>query len=46
MVENGSEKQIVSVKCITQPINSNATIYQTHSIARRDVLPVGFTEPE
>ena len=45
-MESGNEKQIVSVKCITQPINSNATLYQTHSIARRDVLPAGFKEPE
>lgn len=46
IVESGNEKQIVSVKCITQPISWNVTAYETHSITRRDVLPAGFKEPE
>lgn len=44
-METGNQKQIISVKCITQPINLNTTEY-THSLVRRDVLPAGFSEPE
>jgi hypothetical protein len=46
IIESGKLKQIVSVKCITQRVNLDSTVYQTHSIVRRDVLPAGFKEDE
>lgn len=37
-------KEVVSVKCITSPpVYYNVT---RHQVVRRDVLPVGFQEPE
>ncbi|XP_070499163.1 uncharacterized protein qsm [Chironomus tepperi] len=45
VIESGKLKQLVSVKCITQHRNLNSTVYETHSIVRRDVLPAGFEEP-
>lgn len=36
-------KEIVSVKCITTGPIYNVT---NHGVVKRDVLPIGFTEPE